>query len=313
MKKIVLTALVISTMLFSCSKKKDEATLPVGNGTAPVVAAEGDPTFNAKSYEQQIAAIQTSLSPTFTQTSATSGEVKIGDTKLTIEQVGEETYISLPEGEGDNLRLKSKLLTGTGTVGAGEFGGVLISITRSNAKEVFNFFDQAGKKKYGIWGELFGDKTGAVFFSGPDDNFVFKPKLNTVKLPKGFFELSGTITAKATKTIATGKEVTIDGEAGLFAFKATKLAYSDFKSTSFNYFYTTQFSDKDEITTFGQTYKGTANGKFENGFVFIVGLGKGSGTPPMSGILLALTVDGKGNNIKAANLVLGAFGNVKVK
>jgi len=313
MKKIVLTALVISAMLFSCSKKKEDSARPSGNGTAPIVTLEGDPTVQSKSYSQQIAAIETSLSPTFTQTSATSGEVKIGNTKLTIEQVGEETFISLPEGEGDNFRLKSKLLTGTGAAGEGEFGGVLINITRANAKEVFGFFEQAGKKQYGIWGELFGDQTGKVFFSGPDDNFVFKPKLNTVKLPKGFFELTGTISAKATKSTATGKEVTIEGEAGLFGFKATKLAYNDFQSSSFNYFYTTKFSDKDEITTFGQTYKGNTSGKFENGFVFIVGLGKGSGTPPMSGILLALTVDGKGDNIKAANLVLGAFGKVKVK
>lgn len=312
MKKIVLSALVISAMLFSCSKKEDAAR-PTGTGSTPVVSSVGDPTSQAKTYSEQIVAIKTQLSPTFTQTSATSGEVKIGDTKLTIEQVGEETYISLPEGEGDNFRLKSKLLSGTGSPGKGEFGGVLINITQSNAKEVFNFFEEAGNKQFGIWGELFGDQTGEAFFSGPDNNFVFKPKLNTKKLPKGFFELSGEITAKATKNTASGKEVTVEGEAGLFSFKATKLAYDDFGASSFKYFFTTNFSDKDEITTFGQTYKGTKSGDFENGFVFIVGLGKGSGTPPINGILLALTVEGKGNNIKAANLVLGAFGKVKVK
>lgn len=310
MKKLIITALAASVLMFSCSKKNEDAK-PASSGDAIVV--NSNPTQTAKNFQGQLEDISASLNPTFTQTSATSGEVKIGDTKLIIEQVGEETFISLPEGEGDNFRLKSKLLTGTGVAGAGEFGGVLINITRANAKEVFNFFDEAGSKQYGIWGELFGDETGKVFFSGPDDNFVFKPKLNTKKLPKGFFELSGTISAKATKTTATGKEVTVEGEAGLFGFKATKLAYNDFQSSSFNYFYTTKFSDKDEITTFGKTYKGNTNGKFEDGFVFIVGLGKGNGTPPISGILLAFTIDGKGDNIKAANLVLGAFGKVKVK
>ena len=311
MKKLIITALAASVLMFSCSKKNED-TKPVGDGAPAVSVATS--TQTAKNFQGHIDDIATSLNPTFTQTSATSGEVSIGDSKLYIEQVGEETFVSMPEGEGSNFRLKSKLLTGTGTSGgAGEFGGVLISITRSNAHEVFNFFDQAGTKQYGIWGELFGDETGKIFQLGPNDNFVFKPKLNTKKLPKGFFELSGEISAKATGTTATGKEVTVTSDAGMFGFKATKLAYNDFQSTSFNYFVTTKFSDKDEITTFGKKYRGTSDDKFENGFVFIVGLGKGSGTPPMSGILLALTVDGKGDNIKAANLVLGAFGNVKVK
>lgn len=311
MKKLIITALAASVLMFSCSKKNED-TKPVASGTDAVSVA--NQTQSSKGFEGQIDDITKSLNPTFTQTSATSGEVKIGETKLLLEQVGEETFVSLPENEGGNLRLKSKLLTGTGVSGgAGEFGGVLISITRSNAPEIAAFFKDAGNKPNGIWGELFGDETGKAFFFGPDDNFVFKPKLNTKKLPKGFFELSGEISAKATGSTASGKEVTVTSDAGMFGFKATKLAYNDFNSGTFNYFYTTKFSDKDEITTFGKTYKGNTSGKFENGFVFIVGLGKGSGTPPISGILLALTVDGKGDNIKAANLVLGAFGKVKVK
>jgi hypothetical protein len=311
MKKIIITALAASVLMFSCSKKKEE-TKPLGSGSDAVSVAS--PTQIGKGFQGQIDDIASSLNPTFTQTSATSGEVTIGDSKLYIEQVGEETYVSIPESEGGNFRLKSKLLTGTGSSGGkGEFGGVLITITRSNAREVFNFFDQAGKKPNGIWGELFGDETGKVFQTGPTDNFVFKPKLNTKKLPKGFFELSGDITAKATGTSTSGKEVTVTSDAGMFGFKATKLAYNDFGSSNFKYFVTTSFSNKDEITVLGKKYIGTASKKFENGFVFIVGLGKGGSTPPINGILLALTIDGKGDNIKAANLVLGAFGNVKVK
>lgn len=311
MKKLIITALAASVLMFSCSKKNEDAK-PVGTGSDAVSVA--NPTQTSKGFQGQIDEIAASLNPTFTQTSATSGEVTIGDSKLYIEQVGEETYVSIPETDGGNFRLKSKLLSGTGTSGGqGEFGGVLISITRSNAREVFNFFDQASKKTNGIWGELFGDETGKVFQTGPTDSFVFKPKLNTKKLPKGFFELSGEISAKATGTTALGKEVTVTSDAGMFGFKATKLAYNDFSSTSFKYFVTTSFSNKDEITVLGKKYIGTASNKFENGFVFIVGLGKGGSVPPINGILLALTVDGKGDNIKSANLVLGAFGNVKVK
>jgi len=314
MKKIIVIAASLSIMLVACSKKKDEVAPSTGSGSIVV----GNQTPTAKSWNEKAMDAANSISPTVSNVTANSSMVTLGEQNLFVEKEGDEVYVS--QVSSVNGRISKKVLAG-GSGANGKFVGIMCVITPNNVHEFVNWIS---KKSPNPFEEIFGKAFYQVFQGGPDGK---QPdiQLNTSNLPKGVFALNGKVTAKKVGTCSgtdcgqigsyatAPAKVDATGDAGLFQFFANDQAYGEFRSsnaTGWSFMSTTEFGKGDYIVANGERYEGNKNSKLAEGFVWMIGIGKGTSTPPMTGIVWAV---GYKKAVQKVIFTLGVFQGLKVK
>ena len=231
-----------------------------------------------------------------------------GTNKVLLESENGEIYVSNPL--SSNARISKTPLKVSGANGGG-FYGITIYINSGNYKEIISWFTDKDNNPFKL---LFGEETFDILFSGnkPGSDYVFAPKLNVSKLPKGAFETTGKLSAKKEGSLTgsqTGSKVSVTGDSpGSFGFYMDEQAYVE--SGAYSILITTKLTDKDYVIADGTKYPGSKDPKGASSFVFMLGLGKGTGNPSMGGILIGLAA---GKKATSAMMFIGVFNGLKVK
>lgn len=314
MNKTIIIATAFGLMLSACSKKRDEISPSGGSGTANF---SGAATINtAKTWDQQVLEASKNLAPQVSNVTANSAIFTLGSETMFVEKEGEEVYVS--QVTEVNGRISKTVLT-KGAGSNGKFVGIMCVITPSNAKEFVNWIS---KKSPSPFEEVFGKAFFGIFNNGPDGN---NPdiKLNTKNLPKGVFALNGSLSARKVGTCtsndcgqisqltANPAKVDVTGDAGLFKFFANDQAYGEStRNADWSFMSTQDFGKGDYLVALGERYNGNKDSDLAEGFVWMVGLGRGTSTPPMTGIIWAV---GYKKKVQKVIFTLAVFQSLKVK
>ncbi len=312
MKKIII-ALSVLLIAFGCCKKKEEVK-PVSNGTIGDTTTLRMPKAIAQfsagnsNYLDEVAAAINASGLTATNVSENAVILSHGDKQVLLESENGELYVSNPL--NGNARISKTPLKVPGTKGGG-FYGITIYINSSNYKEIISWFTNQDNNPFKL---LFGEETFNILFNGnkPGEDYVFAPKLNVAKLPKGAFETFGILSAKKEGPAdgnQIGSKVSVTGDSpGFFGFYMDEQSYVE--SGAYSLLITTKLTDKDYVISNGTKFMGSADGKGGSSFIFMLGLGKGTSNPPLGGILIGFAAAKKATS---AMMFLGVFNGLKVK
>lgn len=310
MKKI-LVALSALFLAFACCKKKDEVKPALGYGsdttTIRLPQAVAQYSSGSANYLDEVTAAINASGITITKVSDEAVILSNGDEKVLLESENGEIFVS--NAVSTNGRISKTPLKVAGAKNGG-FYGITIYINSGNYKEIVKWFSDKNNNPFKL---LFGQETYDILFGAttPGSSYVFAPKLNVNKLPKGAYETSGTLSAKKEGTLSgaqIGSKVSVTGDSpGTFGFYMDEQSYVE--SGAYSLLLTTKLTDKDYVIADGTKYPGSKSGKTSS-FVFMLGLGKGQNNPPMSGILIGFAAAPKATS---AMMFIGIFSGLKVK
>lgn len=320
---------MLASILFSCSNQDN--TTPMGQAGGTTATVKDTITAATETVIQ-------ALKPVVVSQSTDNMVIDVAGQRINLEIVDGQLMAScVSKNKANGARVAPRAFSGTTNAGApGTWSAIVLNADKKGlialSKEIKKNDDD------NMFETLFGEEVGEIFGSRDiDDEFTFKPKINTKKLPKGFFAIDGKISSKR-KAASSNSEKKLEERDSKISSITADAALAGFYIDEFKYNYVgrakndqswflgvSEMQDEDDkdskdyIIGNGVRYQGGFK-KNSIAFTMMVGFGKSkdSDTRPsnMSGIVLGVAMKATGNikNPTSVDLVIfaGVFNRLKL-